>query len=94
MVVGLCVVELFLPGSRSLKDKRLLIKGIKDRLRARFNLSLAEVNFQNLWQRAKIGMVSIASSRDVLHTTLNKALQIIESNTQCEIIDCQVEHLL
>jgi len=93
-VVGLCVVELFLPGSRSLKDKRLLIKGIKDRLRARFNLSLAEVNFQNLWQRAKIGMVSIASSRDVLHTTLNKALQIIESNTQCEIIDCQVEHLL
>ena len=93
-MVGLCVVELFLPGSRSLKDKRLLIKGIKDRLRARFNLSLAEVNFQNLWQRAKIGMVSIASSRDVLHTTLNKALQIIESNTQCEIIDCQVEHLL
>jgi len=93
-VVGLCVVELFLPGSRSLKDKRILIKGIKDRLRARFNLSLAEVDFQNLWQRAKIGMVSIASSRDVLHTTLNKALQIIENTTQCEIIDCQVEHLL
>ncbi|MDH5405720.1 MAG: DUF503 domain-containing protein [Candidatus Aminicenantes bacterium] len=94
MVVGLCVVELLLPGSRSLKDKRLLIKGIKDRLRARFNLSLAEVDFQNLWQRAKIGMVSIASSKDVLHTTINKAIEIIESNTQCEIIDCHVEYLI
>ena len=94
MVVGLCVVELLLPGSRSLKDKRLLIKGIKDRLRARFNLSLAEVDFQNLWQRAKIGMVSIASSKDVLHTTINKAIEIIENNTQCEIIDCQVEYLI
>jgi len=94
MVVGLCVVELLLPGSRSLKDKRVLIKGIKDRLRARFNLSLAEVDFQNLWQRAKIGMVSIASSKDVLHTTINKAIEIIESNTQCEIIDCQVEYLI
>lgn len=94
MVVGLCVVELLLPGSRSLKDKRLLIKGIKDRLRARFNLSLAEVDFQNLWQRAKIGMVSIASSKDVLHTTINKAIEIIESNAQCEIIDCHVEYLI
>ena len=94
MVVGLCVVELFLPGSRSLKDKRVLIKGIKDRLRARFNLSLAEVEFQDLWQRAKIGMVSIASSRDVLHTTINKAIEIIENNAQCEIIDCQVEYLI
>ena len=88
------MVELLLPGSRSLKDKRLLIKGIKDRLRARFNLSLAEVDFQNLWQRAKIGMVSIASSKDVLHTTINKAIEIIESNTQCEIIDCHVEYLI
>ncbi|MFB0517723.1 MAG: DUF503 domain-containing protein [Acidobacteriota bacterium] len=94
MVVGLCVVELLLPGSRSLKDKRLLIKGIKDKLRARFNLSLAEVDFQNLWQRSKIGMVSIASSKDVLHTTINKAIEIIESNTQCEIIDCHVEYLI
>ncbi len=94
MVVSLCVVELLLPGSRSLKDKRILIKGIKDRLRARFNLSLAEVDYQNLWQRAKIGMVSIASSKDVLNTTINKAIEIIESNAQCEIIDCRVEYLI
>lgn len=63
MVVGLLSVELHIDGARSLKEKRFVVRGLKDRLRSRFNASVAEVEFQDLWQRAGLAVVIVGSSR-------------------------------
>jgi uncharacterized protein YlxP (DUF503 family) len=61
MVIALLSVELFLPGSRSLKDKRMVLRRLKDRL-AKFNVAVAEVEHQDLWQRAGLGIVTVSTS--------------------------------
>ena len=61
MVVGLLTVELHVPGSRSLKEKRMVLRRIKDRLK-KFNVAVSEVEHQDLWQRASIGVVSAVIS--------------------------------
>jgi hypothetical protein len=62
MVIALLSIELFLPGSQSLKDKRMVLRRLKDRL-SKFNVSVAEVEHQDLWQRAGIGIVTISTSQ-------------------------------
>jgi uncharacterized protein len=61
MTIALLSLELFLPGARSLKDKRMVLRRIKDRL-AKFNVAVAEVEHQDLWQRAGLGVVAIGTS--------------------------------
>jgi uncharacterized protein YlxP (DUF503 family) len=56
IIVGLCTVELFIPESQSLKDKRQVLLSLKDRLREKFNLSVAEVDGQDLWQKEYWGL--------------------------------------
>ena len=56
MVVGIVRFELHLPGAQSLKDKRQVVRSLKERLRERVHASVAEVEFQDLWQRAAIGL--------------------------------------
>ncbi len=61
MVVGLLSVELYLAGSQSLKDKRMVLRALKDRLR-KFNVAIAEIEYHDVWQRAALGIVTIATS--------------------------------
>jgi uncharacterized protein len=60
MVVGLLTVELHVPGSQSLKDKRMVLRRIKDRLK-KFNVAVAEVEHQDLWQRAALAIVTVST---------------------------------
>jgi len=62
MVVGLVSIELHLPAARSLKDKRMVLQSLKGRLR-KFNVAIAEIDDHDLWQRAALGVVTIATSR-------------------------------
>ena len=61
IIVGLCTVELFIPESQSLKDKRQVLLSLKDRLRGQFNFSVAEVDRQGLWQKAVLGLACVAN---------------------------------
>ena len=70
MPIGVLTLELHLPEAHSLKEKRFVVRKIKDRLRARFNVAVAELDHQDLWQRAVLGVVSIASDQKVLETLL------------------------
>lgn len=63
MVVGLLTLEVHLPYAHSLKDKRQVLRSLKDRLRSHFNIAVAEVDHQELWQRATIGVVSISNEQ-------------------------------
>jgi uncharacterized protein YlxP (DUF503 family) len=75
MPVGVLTLEIELPYSHSLKEKRAVLQKIRDRLRARFNVAVAELDHQDVWQRATLGVVSVSSSQTVLASTLRQALE-------------------
>ena len=62
MVIALLSIELHVPGSQSLKDKRMVVRRIKDRLK-KFNVAVSEVDHQNLWQRAGLAVVTVSSDQ-------------------------------
>ncbi len=72
--VGVLTLELHLDDSHSLKDKRHTVKGLKDRLRNKFNVAVAEIDYQDLWQRALISAVTVSSD----HTRAEQTLQSVE----------------
>jgi uncharacterized protein YlxP (DUF503 family) len=77
MVVGLLSVELHIPGAGSLKDKRMVLRRIKDRL-AKFNVAVAEVEYQDVWQRAGLGIVAISTSPSHVDRELAAVVDEIE----------------
>ena len=72
--VGVLTLELHLDGAHSLKDKRHTVKSLKDRLRNKFNVAVAEIDYQDLWQRALVAAVTISSD----HTHAEQVLQSVE----------------
>lgn len=92
MTVALLSIECYMPMSQSLKDKRMVLRRIKDRLRA-LNVAVAEVAHQDLWQRAGLGVVTVASSDDSAGATLTAALAEIERVEPGLVTTHQVEYL-
>lgn len=86
MVVGICTVELLIPESQSLKDKRQVLHSLKDRLRGKFNLSIAEVDGQDLWQKTVLGMACVANDGGHVEQVLEQALNVIKSMPTIEIV--------
>jgi uncharacterized protein YlxP (DUF503 family) len=72
--IGVITLELRIEESHSLKEKRHFVKGLKDRLRKRCNVAVAEIDYQNLWQRGLIAAVTVAVNRAVAERTL----QVVE----------------
>jgi uncharacterized protein YlxP (DUF503 family) len=79
MPIGCLTLEIHLPESRSLKDKRQVIRSLKDRLRHRFNVSVAELDGQDTWQRSVIGIVAISADGAYLEQSLRAALELAEN---------------
>jgi uncharacterized protein len=73
-VVGVLTLELRLEDSHSLKDKRHVVKSLKDRLRRKFNVAVAEIEYRDLWQRAAVAAVTVSSDR----THAERVLQSVE----------------
>ena len=80
MTIGSLRLELFLPESHSLKDKRRVIKSLAERLRRRFNVSVAEVDFQDTWQRAGLAVAAAGSSDRIVRETLEKIVGILRDS--------------
>lgn len=78
MVVGVCELEFHLPMVRNLKHKRMFVNRIKGRLSSRFNVAVAEVEFQGLWQRVGLAVASVSSDRRVLEALFEKVVQEAE----------------
>jgi uncharacterized protein YlxP (DUF503 family) len=74
MPVGLLTLEIHLPYSHSLKEKRAVIRKIRDRLRARFNVAVAELDQQDAWQHATLGVVSVSNSQPLLESVFHQVL--------------------
>ncbi len=75
MAVGLLTLELHIADAQSLKDKRQVIRGLKDRLRGKFNVAVAELDFQDSWQRSVVGVVTLANEERFVQEVLQKVLE-------------------
>jgi len=70
MPIGLLTLEIHIPDAQSLKDKRQVLRSLKDRLRAHYNVAVAELEHQELWQRSRVGVVSISGDSQYLEESL------------------------
>jgi hypothetical protein len=86
MHVGVLHIELLIPHATNLKAKRQVLNSIKMGLRGKVNVSLAEVDFQDKWQRAALGFSCVGSSRAAVDATLQHVFSIIDNRTDCELI--------
>ncbi len=93
MNVGLCIVEFHLTASHSLKEKRRVLRRLKDRLRGRFNVSVAEIDHQDLWQRATLGIVAISEARAPLESCFAQLRGLVESEIPGDLLSFQTEYL-
>lgn len=93
MTVGILKVELTLFGSHSLKEKRAILKSLKDRIRRKFNVSIAELEGHDKWQRAVLGVVNIGTDNRVANSALSKVIELIKNTHSVELIDYNMELL-
>jgi uncharacterized protein len=87
MVVGLAVWEMQIPGCHSLKEKRSVLKSIKDRLHNQFNVSVAETKYQDAHQRAELAAVVVSGDRAHANSVLTSLDQFMESQAGVRITD-------
>ena len=93
MVVGLLRLDLRVPGAQSLKDKRSVVKRLKDQLRGRFNLAVAEVEANDLWQRAALGLCTVGEDRAYVQGLLGRVTQWVRATRLVELIRIDEEYL-
>ncbi len=87
MTIGVCSFEIHIPDAQSLKDKRRVVRRVKERLRARHNVAVSETSeHAELWQRAELVVVSVATNRDVLARLFEAVQREAEANVPGLII--------
>jgi len=91
MTIGICSVELYLPGINSLKQKRSIINSIKTKTRKHFNVSISEVNYSEKWQRSTLGIVGVSNNGKLLESSFKKILNNIHQKRGVEIINYKIE---
>ncbi len=92
MHIGVCKVKLYLPESRSLKDKRRVIKSIITRLRNKFNIAVAEIEAQDMHQSAILASVTVANEQKFVSQIISKSVRYIEENTSVVLLDYETEY--
>ena len=95
-MIAFLTLELSIEAAQSLKDRRQVVRSLKDRLRARFNVAVAELDSAELWNRAPVGVVSISNSRDYLDGLMkNVERQVVRiaNNGGAQVTDSFVEFL-
>jgi len=91
MVVGTCRVELRIPESSSLKGKRQVLRSIKDRVRSRFNVSIAEVGYLEEWQRAMLAVACVSNETKIVDEMLSKVVDLIEKQELALLVDYDID---
>ena len=89
--VAVGTVELHLPGVDSLKGKRHVLKGLKERVRARFEVAVAEVDHHDAWQHATLAVACVSHDPRHANEVVSKAMDFIEGNVDGHVIDMSVE---
>lgn len=93
MIIGSCSLKLIIYGSRSLKDKRQILKSIIERIKSRFNVSIAEIDLNDKWQNAIIGFACVTNDTNHANQILSKVIKFIDEDGRVEILEENIEIL-
>ena len=91
--ISLLTIDLMMPLARSLKDKRSAVRGLKDRLRSRFNASVAEVDYQDKWQRATIAVCIVNGNKRQVESDMTRARKLAEEAQDVQVTGTHQEWL-
>jgi len=93
VAVGLLQIELVANDAQSLKEKRAKLQSLKDRIRQRFNVAIAETDHQDLWQRTRLAIVYASNERRPVTAVLSKIQEYVRQQPQFTLLDCEMEDL-
>ncbi|MFS0553095.1 DUF503 domain-containing protein [Brevibacillus sp. 179-C9.3 HS] len=91
MIAGV-QIELFLPASQNLKEKRAIVKSLIGKLRSRFNVSAAEVAYLEQWQRTVLGIAAVANEMSFLQQEMQTVVRFVENHPDVELIRVDTEY--
>ena len=91
MRVGALEVKLSLPGVNSLKGKRRIVRSLKERVRNKFNVAVAEVDDHDVWRTTTLGIVTVANDSRFVESALSKALDYVRANPESDLVDFDLE---
>ena len=91
MVVGVLTIELSIPQADSLKDKRRVLKSIKDKVRNAFNVSVAEIGDQDIWRTARLGIAVISEDAGYANGVLSRIQDFVRDRTEAIMTNCELE---
>jgi uncharacterized protein YlxP (DUF503 family) len=92
MPIGLLTLEIHISDARSLKDKRQVLRSLKDRLRAHFNVAVAELDHQDVWQRSRVGVVSISNEGKHLEESMSAIAAESERVLGRDLVSQEIEY--
>lgn len=93
MTIGVLQIDLLIPGARSLKDKRRVVKSLRERLRNRFNCSVAETDFLELWGRARLSVAVVSAEGRHANEQLNEIVRYASLDRDAVMTDYRIEML-
>jgi uncharacterized protein YlxP (DUF503 family) len=93
MPIGLLTLEIHIPDARSLKDKRQILRSLKDKLRGHFNVAIAELDHQDVWQRSVVGVVSISSDNRHLEESMRAVAEESERILGRDLVGQEIEFI-
>jgi uncharacterized protein len=92
MTIGLLTLEIHISDARSLKDKRQVLRSLKDRLRAHFNVAVSELDHQDVWQRSRVGVVSISGDGKHLEESMSAIAAESERMLGRDLVSQEIEY--
>ena len=93
MRIGALKIELFISDSNSLKHKRAVLKGLKDRIKNNFNVAISEVDEHDKWQKAILGIAAVGPDKRYINCILDKVIDFVRHNHSVHIVDYEMEIL-
>lgn len=91
MTIGIARLVLFIPESRSLKDKRMVLRRVKDRVRAKFNAAVAEVDDNDVWQRATLGLAVVGNDVPFVEHALDEVVRFVRGEAEVTSAEREVQ---
>jgi uncharacterized protein YlxP (DUF503 family) len=91
VLVGVCSIRLMIQEAGSLKEKRHILKSIIERLKSRFNVSVAETGLNDKWQLAEIGVAFVSNDRVHIEKTINSVIDFVDNDYRVEVTDYSID---
>lgn len=91
MIIGSLKLSIIIRGAHSLKDKRQVIRSLKERLKNKFNVAVAETDFNDVWQRAELGVATVGNDTAFVESVLAEVLRYVGNNPDAELVNHEKE---